>query len=105
MAAFTAEQRTKEIGIRKVMGASVPSLVLLLTKDFSRLVLVAFTISAPLAWWATTHFLEQYQVRIEMPWWVFPMAGIVSLVITVMIVSTQAIRAAVSNPVESLRTE
>ena len=105
MAAFTAEQRTKEIGIRKTMGASVSSLVLMLTGDFSRLVLAAFAISAPVAWWATADFLQQYQVRIEMPWWVFPMAGIVSLAITVVIVSTQAIRAAVRNPVESLRTE
>ncbi len=105
MAAFTAEQRTKEIGIRKTMGASVSSLVLMLTGDFSRLVLAAFAISAPVAWCATADFLQQYQVRIEMPWWVFPMAGIVSLAITLVIVSTQAIRAAVRNPVESLRTE
>jgi hypothetical protein len=87
------------------MGASVPSLVILLTKDFSRLVLIAFLISAPLAWWATADFLQQYQVRIAVPVWVFPLAGFVSLLITVLIVGAQAMRAAVNNPVESLRTE
>ena len=105
MAAYTAEQRTKEIGIRKVMGASVSSLVMMLTRDFSRMVLLAFVISTPLAWWATSHFLEQYQVRVDMPLWVFPMAGFASLMMTVIIVSTQALRAATSNPIKSLRSE
>ncbi len=105
LATFTAEQRTKEIGIRKVLGASVLGLVLMLTKDFSRLVLVAFLVATPLAWWATTDFLQQYQVRISTPWWVFPFAGILCLLITVLIVSTQATRAAMKNPVESLRSE
>lgn len=105
IAAFSAEQRTKEIGIRKVMGASITSLMILLTKDFSRLVLVAFAITAPLAWWATTSFLKQYPVRIDIPLWVFPMAGIVALVLTIVIVSTQALRAAAKNPSQSLRSE
>jgi putative ABC transport system permease protein len=105
MAAFTAELRTKELGIRKVMGASVASLMILLTKDFSRLVLLAFVVAAPLAWWAVDDFLNQYEVRIEIPWWVFPMAGVISLVITVVIVSTQALRAATINPSQSLRSE
>jgi putative ABC transport system permease protein len=96
MAAFSAEQRTKEIGIRKVMGASVASLMILLTKDFSRLVIIAFVITAPIAWYATTDFLKQYPIRIEIPLWVFPLAGIVALVLTILIVSTQALRAAKS---------
>ena len=105
MAAFTAEQRTKEIGIRKVLGASVSSLIVLLTKDFSKLVLLAFIISAPLAWWVTDNFLQQYQIRIAMPLWVFPIAGIASLLLTLIIVGTQAFRAATNNPVKSLRSE
>ena len=105
MAAFTAEQRTKEIGLRKVMGASVPSLVILLSKDFSKLVILAFVISAPLAWWAVSDFLQQYQIHIEVPLWVFPLAGVASLVITIAIVGTQAVRAAMRNPVVSLRSE
>jgi ABC-type antimicrobial peptide transport system permease subunit len=105
MAAFTAEQRTKEIGIRKVLGASVSGIVLMMTKDFSRLVIIAFVIAAPLAWWACADFLQHYPVRIAMPWWVFPMAGVVSLVITIIIVSTQAVKAALHNPVDSLKSE
>jgi ABC-type antimicrobial peptide transport system permease subunit len=105
LAAFMAEQRTKEIGIRKVLGASVSGLVVLMTKDFSKLVLVAFGLSAPFAWWMASSFLQQYQVRIALPVWVFPVAGIATLLITVVIVSTQAIRAALSNPVDSLRSE
>jgi len=105
MAAFSAEQRTKEIGIRKVMGASVTSLMILLTKDFSKLVFVAFMISSPLAWWAVSDFLKQYPVRIEIPLWIFPVAGIAALLITVIIVSTQAFRAATTNPTKSLRSE
>lgn len=105
MAAFTAEQRTKEIGIRKVMGASITSLVMLLSKDFSRIVLLAFVLAAPLAWWLSNQFLQRYEVRIDIPMWVFPLAGIVSLIITLIIVSTQAIKASVRNPVDSLRSE
>jgi putative ABC transport system permease protein len=105
MAAFTAEQRTKEIGIRKILGASVASVLVMLTKDFSKLVLIAFLIASPLAWWASENFLQQYQLRIDLPLFIFPVAGIGSLLITVIIVSTQAFRAARRNPVESLRSE
>jgi putative ABC transport system permease protein len=105
MAAFSAEQRTKEIGIRKVMGASVTSLMILLTKDFSRLVIVAFIIATPIAWWAITDFLTQYPIRIEIPLWVFPLAGLLALALTIIIVSTQAFRAAKANPSQSLRSE
>jgi len=80
LAAFAAEQRTKEIGIRKVMGASVRSLVGLMSKDFSRLVIVAFVISSPIAWWLLNHFiLDKYKDRIEIAWWVFPITGLIAL--------------------------
>jgi ABC-type antimicrobial peptide transport system permease subunit len=105
LAAFTAEQRTKEIGIRKVLGATVSGLVGLISKDFSRLVIIAFLLSAPLAWWLLDEFLDRYKYRIDIPWWVFPLTGVVSLIFALVIVSTQALRAAHSNPVNSLRNE
>lgn len=105
LAAFTAEQRTKELGIRKVMGASVASLVLLISKDFSRLVLFAFIISAPLGWWFLHNFLQRYPYRIEISWWILLLAGAFAFVLAIFIVSTQALRAAMSNPVKSLRNE
>ena len=105
LAAFTAEQRTKEIGIRKVMGASVAGLVTLISKDFSRLVIVSFVISSPIAWWMLDKFLERYAYRIEISWWVFPVTGLVALIFALIIVSTQALRAAHANPVNSLRNE
>ena len=105
LASFTAEQRTKEIGIRKVLGASVSSLVNLITKEFSILVLVSFVISAPLAWWMLTHYLERYPIRTPIAWWVFPVTGAIALVFALTVVSTQAFRAAHSDPVKSLRSE
>lgn len=105
LAAFTAEQRTKEIGIRKVMGASVNSLVLLINKDFSRLVIFSFLIAAPLAWYFTNWFLERYPYRTEIPWWVLPLAGGLALFLASVIVSLQALKAAFSNPSKSLRSE
>jgi putative ABC transport system permease protein len=105
LAAFTAEQRTKEIGIRKVLGANVGSLVALIAKDFSRLVIFAFILSSPIAWWLLNNFLEKYQYRIEIPLWIFPLTGITALIFAIGIVSTQALRAAHSDPVKSLRSE
>jgi putative ABC transport system permease protein len=105
LAAFTAEQRTKEIGIRKVLGANVASLVTLIAKDFSRLVIFAFVLSSPVAWWLLNNFLEKYQYRIEIPLWIFPLTGITALIFAIGIVSTQALRAAHSDPVKSLRSE
>ncbi|MEO7990781.1 MAG: ABC transporter permease [Chryseolinea sp.] len=105
LAAFTAEQRTKEIGIRKVLGASVSSLVNLISMDFSILVVIAFVIWAPLSWWAMNSYLERYTIRTEISWWIFPATGAIALIFALLIVSTQALRAAHSNPVNSLRNE
>jgi len=106
LAAFAAEQRTKEIGIRKVMGASVSSLVGLMSQDFSKLVIIAFLLSSPVAWWLLNHFiLDQYKYRIEIAWWVFPVTGLIALVFALVIVSTQALRAAHANPATSLRND
>ncbi len=105
LAAFTAEQRTKEVGIRKVMGASVSSLVFLISKDFSRLVIVGFLFSGPIAWWFLSNFLERYEYRTTVMWWVLPLAGAGALILALIIVSTQALRAATANPSQSLRSE
>ena len=105
LAAFTAEQRTKEIGIRKVLGATVTSIVAMVAKDFTRLVALAFFISAPMAWYFMDSFLERYPYRIAIPWWVFPLAGAVAFFLAIGIVGLQALRAATANPVKSLRSE
>ena len=104
-AAFTVEQRTKEIGIRKVLGASVSSVTALLSRDFVQLVLLANLIAWPIAWFAMNKWLQNFAYRIEISWWVFLLAGGLALVIALLTVSVQAIRAALANPVESLRYE
>jgi len=105
LAAFTAEQRSKEIGIRKVMGASVVNIITLMTRDFSRLVLVAFLISAPLSWWLLTSYLERYPIHIKIQLWVFLLTGIFAMLFAQIIIMTQTFRAAQENPVNSLRDE
>jgi predicted permease len=105
LAAFTAEQRTKELGIRKILGAKISTLVLLISRDFSRLVVVAFVIAAPVTWWLVDNFLQRYPYRVSMQWWVVLSAGAGVLILTLLIVTAQALRAARTNPVDSLRSE
>ncbi len=105
LASFTAEQRTKEIGIRKVLGASVSGLVRMISKDFSVLVLISFVLSSPLAWWLLNRYLERYTIRVDIAWWIFPVTGLIALLFAISIVSIQALRAARANPVTSLRSE
>ena len=105
LAAFTAEQRTKEIGVRKVLGATVINIISLISRDFSRLVIAAFIITAPLAWWLLNLYLERYPVRIEIQFWIFPFTGLVVLLFALLIVISQALKAAHANPANSLRNE
>jgi ABC-type antimicrobial peptide transport system permease subunit len=102
---FSAQQRIKEIGIRKVLGASVVSIVSMLTRDFVVLVLIAIAIAAPLAYWGVHQWLEEFAFRIQIGWTVFIIAGSAAILIALLTVSFQAIKAAVANPVKSLRTE
>lgn len=105
LTAFTAEQRTKEIGIRKVLGASVGSIVVMLSKDFGKLVVLAFVLATPLAWWSVNLWLEDYQYKVEVGWYIFALAGVATFLIAWLTMSYQSIKAATSNPVNSLRNE
>ena len=105
LAMFTAEQRTKEFGIRKVLGAGTGTLFALLSRDFLVLVLIAFLLASPLAWWAMHGWLQNFAYHIKVEWWVFLLAGTLALLIALLTVSFQAIKVAVANPVRSLRTE
>lgn len=105
LATLTAYQRTKEIGIRKVLGATVTGLVGLLSKDFVKLVLIATIIASPIAWWAMSKWLEDFAYRIDIQWWTFAAGGLAAILIALFTVSWQAIRAAMANPVDSLRDE
>ncbi|MFC0771791.1 ABC transporter permease [Terrimonas alba] len=105
LSAFMAEQRTKEIGIRKVLGASVNSITAMLSKDFLKLILLAMLIASPIAWWAMVKWLQDFAYRIPVGWGFFVVAGVAALFIALVTVSFQAIKAAIANPVKSLRTE
>ncbi len=105
LAAFSAEQRVKEIGIRKVLGASVLNIVAMLSKTFLKPVFIAFLIAFPIAWWAMKAWLEDFEYRITINWWIFAIAGIAVLLVALITVSFQSIKAATANPVKNLRTE
>jgi ABC-type antimicrobial peptide transport system permease subunit len=105
LATFTAEQRTKEIGVRKVLGASVGNITALLSKDFLKLVLIGNLIAWPVAWYLMHKWLENFAYQINISFWVFLLAGVLALLIALLTVSYQSIRAALSNPVKSLRSE
>ncbi len=105
LAAFMAEQRTKEIGVRKVLGASAFSIVGLLSKDFLKLVLISILVASPLAWYAMSQWLRDFAYKIDIEWWVFALAGALAIGIALLTVSFQSIKAALMNPVKSLRSE
>jgi putative ABC transport system permease protein len=102
---FAAQRRVKEIGIRKVLGASAASVVGLLSKDFLKLVVIALIIAVPVAWFAMNKWLQDFAYRIDIQWWVFVAAAVIALLIAFITISSQAVKAAVANPVKSLRTE
>jgi ABC-type antimicrobial peptide transport system permease subunit len=105
LATYTAERRIKEIGIRKVLGASVVGITTLLSKDFLQLVAISCIVAFPVAWWIMHNWLQHYEYRIEISWWIFLAAGISAILIALITISFQSIKAAIANPVESLRTE
>jgi putative ABC transport system permease protein len=105
LTSFTAEQRTKEIGIRKVLGASVSSIVVLLSKEFGKLILIAFVLAAPLAWYAINWWLKSYTYKVEIGILVYAAAGLFAFGVAWITMSYQSIRAARNNPVTSLRSE
>lgn len=105
LAIFTAEQRTKEIGIRKVLGASTPGIVRLISRDFAWLAIVGFLFATPVAWWVMDKYLNQFTYRASIAWWILPATGVGTLLLTIIIVSTQALKAASTNPANSLRSE
>lgn len=105
LATFTAEQRRKEIGVRKVLGATVGSIVALLTKDFLKLVLIAILIASPIAWYTMNQWLNGFAYKIGLSWWIFALAGLMAIAIALLTVSFQSVKAALMNPVKSLRSE
>jgi ABC-type antimicrobial peptide transport system permease subunit len=105
LAVLTASQRTKEIGIRKILGASVAGIVQLLSKEYVVLIAFAIIIATPISWWAMNKWLENFAYRIQLEWWMFLLAGVIAIVLALITVSFRAIKAATANPVKSLRTE
>ncbi|MBP9135332.1 MAG: hypothetical protein KBF75_14995 [Saprospiraceae bacterium] len=102
---YMAASRTKELGVRKILGASVSNIVTILSKDFSGLICIAFVIASPLVYWLMNKWLSDYTYRVDIKWWVFGLAGVSILLIALMTVSVQAFRAVLANPGRALRTE
>ncbi|MDP4132100.1 MAG: FtsX-like permease family protein, partial [Bacteroidota bacterium] len=102
---YAAEQRVKEIGIRKVLGANVANIVSMISRDFLKLIFVASFIAFPLAWWSMNKWLQDFAYRINISWWAFAFAGVITVLIALFTISFQAVKAATANPVNSLRTE
>jgi len=102
---YTTNVRTKEIGIRKIFGASIANIVTILSKDFVKLVILAFLIASPVAWWAANKWMQNFAYRTSMSWWVFAISGALMILISLITLSVQIIKAAMANPVKSLRTE
>ena len=102
---FTARKRTKEIGIRKVLGASAARIAALLSRDFITLVLIAIAIASPIAWYFSNQWLQDFAYRTAISWWIFVVAGLAAVIIALITISFQAVKAAFQNPVKSLRTE
>ncbi len=105
LTSFTAEQRTKEIGIRKVLGSSVTDIVILLSRDFALLVFISIVLACPVAWYGMHYWLQDFAYRLPIQWWIFVLAGITALLIAMLTVSFQAAKAAWLNPVKALRSE
>jgi putative ABC transport system permease protein len=105
LATYSTEKRVKEIGIRKVLGASVANIVSLLSGDFVKLVLVAIVIATPFAWWGMNNWLNDFAYRVAIQWWIFGIAGLMAVVIALLTVGSLALKAATGNPVKSLRAE
>jgi putative ABC transport system permease protein len=105
LAVFTAEKRTREIGIRKVLGAGVGQISLLMSKEFAWLVILSNVIAWPLSWWAMNKWMEGFAYRTNLSWWIFVTAGGAAFILALLTVSSQALKAAFTNPVKSLRTE
>ncbi len=105
LATYTAQIMTREIGIRKVLGASVTSIITLISKDFLKLVVIAIAIGSPIAWWAMNKWLQSYVYRIDLTWWIFLAAGVLAIGIALITISFQSIKAAMANPVKSLGSE
>ncbi|HXB28593.1 MAG TPA: FtsX-like permease family protein, partial [Puia sp.] len=102
---YTTNHRVKEIGVRKVLGASVTQIVSILSRDFIKLVAIAFVVATPLAWWVLHKWLDDFAFRTEISWWVFVISGIGMIAIALITLSVQTIKAAMANPVTSLRSE